>query len=113
MSDLTLGIEEARRMTLDQAIEHSHLVLDTVSAGHNIIATLGLFSGGNDSTTFMHLFRDRFDHAVHVDTGIGIPETREYVEATCATWGLNLIVKSLDVGVLCAKCELPEMGVAS
>lgn len=50
-----------------------------------------LYSGGNDSTTLAHLFRSVATHAVHANTGIGIPETRQFVRDTCASWGLPLI----------------------
>ena len=55
-------------------------------------AVLGLFSGGNDSTVMMDMARPQLDYACHIDTGIGIRETREFVRSTCFRyWGLGLI----------------------
>ncbi len=50
-----------------------------------------LFSGGNDSTTLLHIFRDIAPHAVHANTGIGIEQTRQFVRDTCASWNLPLL----------------------
>ena len=50
-----------------------------------------LFSGGNDSTTVAHMFRDRADYAAHANTGIGIEQTRQFVRDTCREWGLPLL----------------------
>lgn len=82
-------IEDANRI-LDQAIE---------SAGDKRIAGIVcLFSGGNDSTTLAHLFRDRVTHYAHANTGIGIEQTREYVRKTCADWGVPLIERTPPPG---------------
>lgn len=44
-----------------------------------------LFSGGHDSlcSTALAAAHPRFTAAVHINTGIGIPETREFVRETC------------------------------
>jgi 3'-phosphoadenosine 5'-phosphosulfate sulfotransferase (PAPS reductase)/FAD synthetase len=91
IADLDMPTVEAAAMTLDEAMAHSRLIVDVVRRTHNPVALIGLFSGGNDSTTFMHLLRSEMDHAAHVNTGIGIPATAEYVRSTCAAWGLDLI----------------------
>ncbi len=57
----------------------------------SVAAICALFSGGNDSTVLTHLFRDVADYAVHINTGIGIEQTRQYVRDTCADWNLRLI----------------------
>jgi 3'-phosphoadenosine 5'-phosphosulfate sulfotransferase (PAPS reductase)/FAD synthetase len=59
--------------------------------GRMVAATVVLFSGGNDSTTLAHLFRQDVDYAAHANTGIGIEETRVFVRSTCEEWGLQLI----------------------
>jgi 3'-phosphoadenosine 5'-phosphosulfate sulfotransferase (PAPS reductase)/FAD synthetase len=53
----------------------------------------GLFSGGHDSVCALHRIAQhpRFTAAVHLNTGIGIPETREYVYETCKAFGWPLI----------------------
>lgn len=52
-----------------------------------------LFSGGNDSTVLAHLMKEEADWAVHINTGIGIEQTRQYVRDTCKLWGLPLMEK--------------------
>lgn len=74
------------RDLLNLAIE-KHVHAD----GRMVAATVVLYSGGNDSTTLVHLFRRDVDYAAHANTGIGIEETREFVRNTCEEWGLPLI----------------------
>lgn len=62
-----------------------------------VVATAVLFSGGNDSTTLAHMFRDFATHAIHANTTIGIEETRQYVRDTCASWKLPLLEKTAPV----------------
>lgn len=54
-----------------------------------------LFSGGHDSCSVTHfaarVLRNRLTGVVHVNTGIGIPQTREYVRETCERYGWNLL----------------------
>ncbi|MCZ0981904.1 phosphoadenosine phosphosulfate reductase family protein [Streptomyces diastatochromogenes] len=83
-------------LTLDQAVERSHAIIDraiaqTEADQKEVTAVCALFSGGNDSTTMLHLVRDRITHAVHVNTTIGIEETREFVRTTTADMGVPLI----------------------
>lgn len=49
------------------------------------IAVLGLFSGGHDSFTASLVAEraDQFDGIVHINTGIGVEATRQYVRDTC------------------------------
>jgi len=49
------------------------------------IAVFGLFSGGHDSfsSTFVASQHPKFTAVVHVNTGIGIEATRQYVRDTC------------------------------
>jgi 3'-phosphoadenosine 5'-phosphosulfate sulfotransferase (PAPS reductase)/FAD synthetase len=56
-----------------------------------LVSTCVLFSGGNDSTTLAHIFRERATVAIHANTGIGIEQTRQFVRDTCASWDLPLI----------------------
>lgn len=59
--------------------------------GREVAATCILFSGGNDSTTLAHMFKDSATSAVHANTGIGIEQTRQFVRDTCEAWGLPLM----------------------
>jgi 3'-phosphoadenosine 5'-phosphosulfate sulfotransferase (PAPS reductase)/FAD synthetase len=56
------------------------------------IAVFGLFSGGHDSVTATTIasLHPRFTSAVHINTGIGINRTREYVRETAALKGWKL-----------------------
>lgn len=88
--------EQLAAMSLDEAMERSHALIDRVLAeqeaeGVEIKARLILYSGGNDSTVLTHFLKDRATHAAHINTGIGIEETREFVRSTCAAYDLELI----------------------
>lgn len=61
--------------------------------GRTLAAEAILFSGGNDSTTLAHIFKDRATHAIHANTTIGIEATRQFVRDTCAAWDLPLVEK--------------------
>jgi len=88
--------EELASMTLDEAITRSHDLVDEVQHGialdkKTLKATCVLYSGGNDSTVLTHLMRERVDYAVHINTGIGVEETRQFVRDTCVAYELPLI----------------------
>lgn len=53
---------------------------------------IALFSGGHDSLVSTHLASTTpgFSFALHIDTGIGIPQTRAFVEETCARFSIPL-----------------------
>lgn len=58
---------------------------------YNPIAVVGLFSGGHDSTTANIIAHEAgADFSLHINTGIGIPQTREFVGETCAERGWKL-----------------------
>lgn len=65
--------------------------------GREVAATCVLYSGGNDSTTLAHLFRNIADYAVHANTTIGVERTRQFVRETCEGWGLPLIEETPPV----------------
>lgn len=82
---------------IGRLVADAHALLDEAigrevkGANRCLAGVVVLFSGGNDSTTLAHLFKDRATHAAHANTGIGIEQTRQYVRDTCAGWGLPLI----------------------
>lgn len=64
-------------------------------------AVIGLFSGGHDSYTVTHFiaenFGDRLTTIAHIDTGIGIPETQQFVVDRCEAHGWSLkIYRALE-----------------
>lgn len=72
---------------------------DTISAAikeHDPIKVYALVSGGNDSTVVAHLaatLGPRLDGIVHINTGIGVEQTREYVRDFSRWLRLPLIEK--------------------
>lgn len=90
---------EDRFQRVRRLINESHALLDeaiqtqVADANRSLAGVVALFSGGNDSTTLAHLFRNRATHAAHANTGIGIEQTRQYVRDTCQQWGLPLLEK--------------------
>ena len=68
-------------------------LIDRIVEEHAPVAVFALFSGGHDSLVNTHLTAQhpRFAGVVHLNTGIGIEETREFVRETCQEWGWPLI----------------------
>jgi 3'-phosphoadenosine 5'-phosphosulfate sulfotransferase (PAPS reductase)/FAD synthetase len=57
-----------------------------------------LFSGGHDSLTSTHVASQHpaFGGVIHIDTGTGLPETRQFVEDTCKAQGWRLRVYTVQ-----------------
>jgi 3'-phosphoadenosine 5'-phosphosulfate sulfotransferase (PAPS reductase)/FAD synthetase len=87
-----------RELRVVRLVQQAHDIYNDALAvhleGHSLVASCLLFSGGNDSTTLGHLFKDRVSHVIHANTTIGIQETRQFVRDTCAHWGLPLLEKT-------------------
>lgn len=66
-------------------IIEAQAILDEAVALHQPTHIFGLFSGGHDSLTSTHIASQHplFRGAVHINTGIGVEETREFVRDTC------------------------------
>lgn len=84
-------VTEARD-TLAEAIDRIQ------HAGKRVVGIVGLYSGGNDSTTLAHLFRGEVTHFGHANTGVGIEATRQFVRDTCAGWDVPLLEQRLPEG---------------
>ena len=78
--------------TLDDMIAEAHTIIDECVDRWQPVAIFAAFSGGNDSTVMLDVVRDRIDGVLHVDTTIGIRQTREFVRDLCDQWGLRLHV---------------------
>lgn len=65
---------------------------------HRPTHVFAMFSGGHDSLTSTHIAAQHpeFRAAVHINTGIGIEETREFVRDTCHAQGWPLIELRTD-----------------
>lgn len=92
IAEMTQAERETRVLAL---IEDGHRIikeaLDTHLDDHQLVGTCILYSGGNDSTTLAHLFKDQATHAIHCNTTIGIEQTRQFVRDVCKNWGLPLM----------------------
>jgi len=76
-----------------QKVQESYQLLNVALAEHRPSHVFGMFSGGHDSLATTHLLAQHpaFDAAVHINTGIGIEETREFVRETCEEQGWPLL----------------------
>jgi len=74
-------------------VEYGRRLLDIAIRRYDPVAVFGMFSGGHDSLCAVHLASQhpRFTAAVHVNTGIGVEQTREFVRETCHDRGWPLL----------------------
>lgn len=72
-------------------IYHEGLAREVYQDGRQLAGVVSLFSGGNDSTTTTHIFREVLTHTGHAHTTVGIESTRQFVRDTSALWGLQLL----------------------
>lgn len=88
MSEPTLFPEPPRADPVDEALA----ILDRAVAEHNPSGLWVGFSGGHDSLCAAHVASSHplFRGCLHVNTGIGIEETRQYVRDTCERFGWPL-----------------------
>lgn len=91
MPGLPARLRDYSSMTLDEAIARSHELVDQALERYQSDRILLLFSGGGDSTVLAHVMRDRADTIVHVNTGIGVPATNQYVRDVATAWGMPYI----------------------
>ena len=71
-------------------------VIDSALSQYPQLAGIwSLFSGGHDSLVTTHVISQHpaFLGVIHIDTGTGVPETEQFVRATCERFGWRLIVK--------------------
>lgn len=71
-------------------------LLERLSEDYHYTSIYAAVSGGDDSMTALRFAHNsphiELDGVVHMDTGIGVSETREFVEKKCEELGLDLIV---------------------
>jgi len=87
-------------------------VLSQAIDEHQPSQVFAMFSGGHDSLTSTHLAAQHpaFTAAVHINTGIGIEETREFVRETCKAQGWPLLEYTPDARSwddICLKGGMP------
>lgn len=81
---------EYAALTLDEAVDRAHVIVDRAVDRWPAERVFVLFSGGGDSSILAHLMRERVHEVIHVRTGVSIPATWTYVQAVCAAWGQEL-----------------------
>lgn len=66
------------------------------AALYKLDGVVALFSGGHDSLTVTHIASRHllFRGVIHIDTGTGLPQTRQFVEDVCKQFNWTLVVKS-------------------
>lgn len=91
----TVQREERVRHLLAESLDILSTAVEThvLADGRAVAGLVVLFSGGNDSTTLAHMFKDTATHAAHANTTVGVEQTRDFVRKTCESWGLPLIEK--------------------
>lgn len=79
-----------------EKLEQARDILERAIEEHQPAAIIGLFSGGHDSYTVTHfaasVLGSRLTKVCHIDTGIGIPETQQFVVDRCEAhqWPLEI-----------------------
>lgn len=87
---------------LKNKVQHALALIDQAVTEHNPRAVFALFSGGDDSltTALIASLHSRFTGVAHMNTGIGIEETRTFVRETAKrkNWLLREIRAKEDAG---------------
>ncbi len=76
---------------LSEATAQAEEVVRRAVEKHNPNAIFVLFSGGNDSMVLLSATRHLATAVVHINTGIGIPETTEFARSRVELSGLPLL----------------------
>ena len=81
-------------MSTEPTIDQAHGLIDEAMARYHTDQVYAAFSGGHDSLTSTHMtsLHPAFRGVVHIDTTIGVPETRQFVRQTCLKHGWLLHV---------------------
>jgi 3'-phosphoadenosine 5'-phosphosulfate sulfotransferase (PAPS reductase)/FAD synthetase len=101
MDELNRTAEKEADARLDDALDGAWEIVAEALNLYSPSAVIGLFSGGHDSYTVTHFVAEKFRHRLttiaHIDTGIGIPETQQFVVDRCAAHGWPLqIYRALE-----------------
>lgn len=80
--------------TLDDAIAEAEEIIERAIETHPPRFIVSMFSGGNDSKVLLHIARKYMtgpqDGALHINTTIGIEQTREFARNLCHDWWVRL-----------------------
>ena len=82
-------------------IKNSFEIIDKAIDEHKCASIIGMMSGGHDSLVSCHIVAQHpsFDFIAHINTGIGIEETRQYARDVCDDMGWQMKeFKAADCG---------------
>lgn len=82
----------------EQKLEHAHAIIEQAIKEYSPTHAFAMFSGGYDSLTTTHVSMtyllerhpEILSQVAHINTGIGVEETREFVRETCKQYGWTL-----------------------
>tara|TARA_Y100001937_G_scaffold51226_1_gene71240 strand:- start:3057 stop:3902 length:846 start_codon:yes stop_codon:yes gene_type:complete len=79
------GEEKVNDYTEFDGVDLMNIAIEKYNPSH----IFGLFSGGTDSLTACHVASQhpKFSGCAHINTGIGVPQTRDFVYETCKEQG--------------------------
>lgn len=63
-------------------------IIEQAKADHDPVRTFVMFSGGNDSLVLLDAVAAHADEVVHINTGIGVPETTDFARRVGSSYGL-------------------------
>lgn len=91
--------DEIESLSLDDCLEITNKIIELADTLYpNTVAKLALLSGGNDSVASFYAIKDHIDYVVHINTGIGIEDTRKFVRNICRINNKFLIEKHPPAG---------------
>jgi 3'-phosphoadenosine 5'-phosphosulfate sulfotransferase (PAPS reductase)/FAD synthetase len=96
-----VGQGDLFRSPVKDPVARAARILDVAIRRHKPVEVFAMFSGGHDSVCAAHVASQRpeFSGCVHINTGIGIEKTREYVRRTCKDFGWPLLeYHALELG---------------
>lgn len=83
--------DTTRPVTIEEGLAEACAVIERAVLEEGPIETIFLMlSGGNDSMVLLDALHDQADEIVHINTGIGIPETNEFVRWVVDAMGYPL-----------------------
>jgi len=71
---------------LQDALAQTRGIMSAAKAKYQPSRTFLLFSGGNDSLVLLDVLAGQYDEIVHINTGIGIPETTAFAARTASAY---------------------------
>lgn len=81
-------------MTTDHQLQLAREIIADALGQHQPKHVFLMLSGGNDSLSTSHFAAANLNRpfkVLHINTGIGIPETRQHVQSVCKLYGWDLV----------------------